>query len=209
MKATGHEVALLHSQPIGKEKEQALLEKLKMDNQKTQDLEKKIRKRSSLPTLQGRPPIPIYSLRPAGHPPFVSNTSPSSRPERSGDSGRLGGRPSASRLRARRIPAGGPPAKARRLLSGFPRSLCSRGTLACPAPPTPAHPAEPHRPRAPFHPRRARLHEPTSSPDPLSSRQARDSLPPQDCSSPLPGEEPSCPSCPGTHRRSAGKHQPL
>ena len=97
----------------------------------------------SLPTLQGRPPIPICSLRAAGHPPFVSNTSPSSRPERSGDSGRLGGRPSAARLRARRIPAAGPPAQARRVLSGFPRSLCPRGTLARPAPPTPAHPQSP------------------------------------------------------------------
>lgn len=35
MKAIGHEVTLLHSQPIGKQKEQALLKKLKMDNQKT------------------------------------------------------------------------------------------------------------------------------------------------------------------------------
>lgn len=35
MKAIGHEVMLLHSQPIGKQKEQALLKKLKMDNQKT------------------------------------------------------------------------------------------------------------------------------------------------------------------------------
>jgi len=41
MKAMGHEAALVHSQPIGKEKEQTLLEKLKMDNQKIQDLEKK------------------------------------------------------------------------------------------------------------------------------------------------------------------------
>lgn len=43
MKAMGHEAALVHSQPIRKEKEQTLLEKLKMDNQKIQDLEKKIR----------------------------------------------------------------------------------------------------------------------------------------------------------------------
>lgn len=44
MKAIGHEVALLHIEAIRREKEQALLEKLKMDNQKIQDPEKKIRK---------------------------------------------------------------------------------------------------------------------------------------------------------------------
>ena len=95
--------------------------------------------------------------------------------------------------RALRIPSEPVPAR-------DPRASCS--AYAC-------SPAEPHWPRAPFHPRRARLHEPTSSPDPLSSRPARNSLPPQDGSSPGRGEEPSCPSCPGTHRRSAGKHQPL
>lgn len=49
MKAMGHEAALVYSQPIGKEKEQTLLEKLKMDNQKIQDLEKKIRKTKKYP----------------------------------------------------------------------------------------------------------------------------------------------------------------
>lgn len=112
-------------------------------------------------------------------------------------------------LPALRIPAARPPAKARRVRSGFAWSLCPRGALACSAAPIPARSAEPHRPRAPFHPPRARLHEPTSSLDPLSSRLARDSLPPQDGSSPGRREEPSFPSCPGTHRRSAGKHRLL